>query len=155
MSELHLCSGVRGLGPLGKDVENEIRPVQNFAIQELLYVSQLGRVQFIVKYDRVDFVFPDEPLDFFQLAAAYERLGVGILQLLRESLLHLSACRISQEFQLIEIFPAFFLILLSGDHPDEDNLFYAGISFFDHGTNLRSFFTFRDSFAIFDTTAPI
>ena len=56
MCEFNLGFGMGGLGPFGKDIEDQVGTVQDFAVDYLLDVPELGSRQFIVKNDRIYFV---------------------------------------------------------------------------------------------------
>ena len=57
VARLHLGAGVTGLGTLGKNVQNEIGSIQNFALQNSFYIFLLCRGKFIVKNDSSNFIF--------------------------------------------------------------------------------------------------
>ncbi len=69
LGQFHLGLCVSRRGPLGKNVEDEVGPVEHLSLGNLLFdVAELNGTEFIVEDDHVDVLFLDEFLDLLELA---------------------------------------------------------------------------------------
>ena len=63
--------------PLGKNIEDERRAVEDLAIEHLLEVAALGRGEFVVKDDRIDIRLAAMKGELIRLALADVSAGAG------------------------------------------------------------------------------
>ena len=107
---LHL--GARGLGTLGKDVEDEAGAVQCLDLDRLLDKSHLLGGKVIVKDDEADVVLLDKGDYLFEFSLSYIRCAVRSVTTLQEGVHGNSAGCLGEEFKFVEVFFGLGLTLL-------------------------------------------
>ena len=138
LGQFHLCLGIGGLGPHGKDVENEARAVKDFHLQLLLDVAHLLCRKLIIEYHHTHRTrLRGQFLSALAALVGYVFLSLYVLPYLLElALAHVchaarathalrkpphgdcSGC-IGQELQLVKILLCLRLVLLLGDKAHE------------------------------------
>ena len=76
LRQLHLQLAFARAGAAGEYVQNQLRPVQNLAVERALQVALLGRSQIRIEQDHVGFVNINQIAKLFQLARSDERGGI-------------------------------------------------------------------------------
>ena len=77
LSQFNLGLGVGCSGALRKNIQDQIRAVEDFALGDFTFdVPELRRRQFVIENEDVDFVFFDVFLDLLQFTASHKRAGV-------------------------------------------------------------------------------
>src|SRR5690606_39930726 len=100
--ELHLELAFLGAGPLGENVQDQLRPVDDGQFQELLQVPGLCRGQLVVDDDQVRAQLPSESLGFAGFTHADVGGGQRPVEPLHNAPHHLPA-RAAHEFrQLVQ-----------------------------------------------------
>ena len=138
LCKLDLHFGVCGLGSLGKNVENEICPVQNPDFQFPFYVAELGRGEFVIEYDDIGLVFRYIFLYFLQLSASYVCSCVRLVDFLYELPCPVCSGSLGKEFKFIEIFHYLPLIISLLDYSYEYCLLYIFLLSVDHNVRYMS-----------------
>ena len=124
LGQFYLRFGMRSSGALGKDVEDQVGPVQDLGFgQGLTEVSQLRRTQLIIEYEQVDVVLFDVFRDFLEFALADKGSNVGVVQALREGLNGLSIGGARQKLQFIEVLCKQRARLVTGGQAHQDGPF--------------------------------
>ena len=137
MGQFHLRLGMGGAGSLGKDVEDEVGPVEHLGLgQGLAEVAELGRAQLVVEDEQVDVILLDVRRNLLELAFSNEGAHIGTVQGLRERPDGLCVRRPGEEFEFIEVFGQKFTGLIAGGEAYEDGAFgipiLAGEGFLQH-----------------------
>ena len=84
LGQLHLQLALPGMGPLGEDVQDEPRPVQDPDPQGLLQHPSLGGGEVIIEEGEVALLVLDELLQLLDLAAAQKTVGIRLVPALQE-----------------------------------------------------------------------
>ena len=148
LCQFHLRFGVGGLGPHGKDVEDERGAVENLDLQRGFDVAELFGREFVVEDHHAHglrllfvgrperiflrlvgrlFAFFDVLTNLFELAFAHIGDAAGAVDALGEAAHSLRARRFGKKLQFVEIFVGLPLVLRLGDESDQDGGF--GTSF--------------------------
>jgi hypothetical protein len=80
-----------GSGATGKDVEDQLSAIHDFAAESLLEIPLLGSAEFVIDQGDVHFHGLNKTLQFFQLAGAEQRGMVKRRTLLENLLQNLGA----------------------------------------------------------------
>ncbi len=124
MSQFHLHLRIGSLGPLGENLQDQARPVDDVgALDDLLDVALLGAGELVVEDDVLDLVLLAIGLDFLELARADVRGLVGPVHPLHIHLVADGAGRLGQELELVQIFLHLALPSLFQDHAYEYRFF--------------------------------
>ena len=104
LGEFDLGAGVRGLGPCGKDVEDEVGAVHHLALKQSLDVFELRRTQFVVKNDEVNLFGVEVGLDFVHFSGTEKQFRIRLIKFLRENGDGFGSGGLSQKAELVEVF---------------------------------------------------
>ena len=123
--KLHLHLGVRGLGPLGENFQDEACPVNDVAdFYDFLYVPLLYPGQFIVKDYVLDTVILAVLGNFLQLTA-FDICGiVRLVQPLDKVPVSVYSGRLGQETQFLKVFKDFPLLVFPFNYAYEYCFFF-------------------------------
>ena len=102
LSQLHLQPAFCGLGPLGKNVQNQGASVQDRDSQKLLQHPNLGGRQRVVKNGHARFRGLDQLTDLLGLAGADQGAGVRSVAVLKDLGGAEATCRLQQSLQLLQ-----------------------------------------------------
>ena len=103
LRQLHLSAGGSRLRPLGEDVENKARAVQDLYLELPLDVAHLfGREVVVEDYEPYLVVFHIGTY-LLELAGAHISARIGIIEFLDKAFLGHGACRAGKKIKLVEI----------------------------------------------------
>ncbi len=104
LRQLHLQLSFARAGAARENIQDQLRPVQNLAVERALQIAKLGGRQLGIEQNHVGFVEVDQAAQFIQFAGADERGGIRRLPGLHDGLFHARAGGVGQRFQLFERF---------------------------------------------------
>jgi hypothetical protein len=78
LSELHLPLAFPRACPPRKDVEDQLRAIDHFAVEALFELTELSRAQFVVENHHVDIRFVARGRERTHLAGSDERCRIGL-----------------------------------------------------------------------------
>ena len=125
LRQFHLRLGIGGLCAHGEDVENERGAVEDLHLQYRLDVSDLLGRQLVVEDDHTHLALGilfsfDEVAYFLQLAFTYIGDGTRSAHSLCETLHSDGTGGVGEEFQFVEVFLCFRLVLFLGDEAHQN-----------------------------------
>src|SRR5690606_13020204 len=111
------------LGALCKNIENEVRTVEDLYLEFAFEVFKLRRGKLVVENDGAYFVFVNKFLYFLSFSATNKGFGIGLRKFLCEAAFYGCARGVGQKLELVHIFLQLFFVLVLGNEPDEDGSF--------------------------------
>jgi len=100
LGQFHLQAGLMGLGPSGKYVQYQLTAIQDFALNDLLQVANLGRRQIVVEDDQRSLIGVGALADLLGLAGAHIEGRIDLVAALDDVIHHLGAGGLGQSLQL-------------------------------------------------------
>jgi len=124
LRQLHLCFGLSGFSPAGKNVQDQIAAVNHFYIDGFFNVIYLCTCQLIIKDDDTN-IFPFYiSADLFQLSFAHKCSAIRMGQFLCKSFNRYGSGRFSKECQFIQVILYLLLSLIFIDQSNQHSFFF-------------------------------
>ena len=104
LRQLHLQLPFARPGAAGENIQDQLRPVQNLAIERAFQIAKLGGRKFSVEQHHVGFMEIHQAAQFIQFAGADQRGRIGRLAGLNDGLFHARAGRVGESLHFFERF---------------------------------------------------